>query len=178
MDDPLKSYLALVEKVDAFFDRVAERYGDKIKCAPGCADCCRRIITLYPFEIERMMAAAAELDSAELKGVIQRSRQAEGNLEAACPMLKEDRCLIYADRPIICRTHGLPMLVPGEDSLSMCVYNLRGLEHLDSDCVLDLKPVNQILATINHLLTTGRGKSPERVGVADAVLKRFAGGVK
>jgi Fe-S-cluster containining protein len=176
VDDPQKSYLALVEKVDAFFERVAGRYADKIKCAAGCADCCRRIITLYPFEIDLMMAAVAELEPAELEGVIQRARQADRDPEAACPLLFEDRCLIYTARPIICRTHGLPMLVPGEDSLSMCVYNLRGLEHLDGDCVLDLKPVNQILATVNHLVASSKGESPERVGVADAVLQRFGGG--
>jgi Fe-S-cluster containining protein len=176
VDDPLKSYLALVEKVDTFFDRVAGRYSDEIKCGPGCDDCCRRILSLYPFEIDRMMAAAAELEAAGLEGVIQRSRRAMEDPEAACPLLQEGRCMIYEARPVICRTHGLPMLVPGEDSLSMCVYNLKGLEHLDGDCVLDLKPVNQILATVNHLLTTGRGTSPERVGVADAILKRFDGG--
>jgi len=176
VEDPQKAYLALVEKVDAFFERVARRYAGRIKCGPGCADCCRRIITLYPFEIDRMMAAAAGLEPAGLEGVIRRARRAGGDPQAACPLLSGDRCLIYEARPIICRTHGLPMLVPGEDSLSMCVYNLKGLEHLDGDCVLDLKPVNEILATVNHLLTTGRGRSPERVGVADAILKRFDGG--
>jgi Fe-S-cluster containining protein len=173
VEDPLKSYLALVEKVDAFFERVADKYGDRIKCGPGCDDCCRRSLSLYPFEIDRMVAAAGELDPAELEGVIRRSRRAIEDPEAACPLLSEGRCLIYAHRPIICRTHGLPMLVPGEDSLSMCVYNLKGLERLDGDCVLDLKPVNQILATVNHLLTTGRGTSPERLTVADAILARF-----
>ena len=174
VDDPLKSYLALVEKVDAFFDRVAGRYAEKIKCGPGCADCCKRSLSLFPFEIERMLEAAAGLPTTDLEDVIQRARQADP--EAACPLLKEGHCLIYAARPVICRTHGLPMLVPGEDSLSMCVYNLKGLEHLDGDCVLDLKPVNQILATVNHLLASSRGASPERVQVADAILERFDAG--
>jgi len=176
VDDPLKSYLALVEKVDAFFERVARRYAQKIKCGPGCSDCCRRIISLYPFEIDRMMAAAAGLEPAELRGVVRRAQEAQQDPQAACPLLSNDRCLIYEARPIICRTHGLPMLVPGEDSLCMCVYNLKGLEHIDGDCVLDLRPVNEILATVNHLLTTGRGKSPERVGVADAIIQSFGGG--
>ena len=169
----MKSYQALVEKVDAFFNRVAGRYAEKMKCAPGCDDCCRRSLTLYPFEVERMLAAAEGLAEAELEGVIHRARLAGADPKAACPLLKEGLCLIYAARPVICRTHGLPMLVPGEDSLSMCVYNLKGLEHLDGDCVLDLKPVNQILATVNHLLASDRGASPERVQVADAILTRF-----
>ncbi len=171
MNDPLKSYQALVEKVDAFFRRVAGRYAQEMKCAPGCDDCCRRSLTLYPFEVERMLEAARGLTEAELEGVIHRARQVDP--EAACPLLKEGLCLIYAARPIICRTHGIPMLVPGEDSLSMCVYNLKGLEHLDGDCVLDLKPVNQILATVNHLLASSREKSPERVQVSSAILERF-----
>lgn len=175
MNDPLKSYQELVEKIDAFFRRVAGRYTQEIKCAPGCDDCCRRSLTFYPFEVERMLEAAEGLDRAELEGVVHRARQvgAAADPQAACPLLKDGLCLVYAARPVICRTHGLPMLVPGEDSLSMCVYNLKGLEHLDGDCVLDLKPVNQILATVNHLLASDRGASPERVQVADAILKRF-----
>jgi len=176
VNDPLKSYQALIEKVDAFFDRVAGRYTQEMKCAAGCDDCCRRTLTFYPFELERMVEAAKELAEAELEGVIHRARQAGADPEAACPLLKEGLCLIYAARPVICRTHGLPMLVPGEESLSMCVYNLKGLEHLDGDCVLDLKPVNQILATVNHLLASDRGASPERVQVADAILARFGTG--
>ena len=104
VDDPLKAYLALVKKVDAFFERVAGRYADEIKCAAGCADCCRRIITLYPFEIDRMLVAAAELETAELEGVIRRARQADRDPEAACPLLSKDRCLIYSARPIISST--------------------------------------------------------------------------
>ena len=173
VNDPLKSYQELVEKIDAFFRRVAGRYAEEIKCAPGCDDCCRRSLAFYPFEVERMLAAAEGLDRAELEGVIHRARQAGADPEAACPLLKEGLCLIYAARPVICRTHGIPMLVPGEDSLSMCVFNLKGLEHLDGDCVLDLKPVNQILATINHLLASRLGISPERVQVSSAILRRF-----
>ena len=47
---------------------------------------------------------------------------------------------------------------------------------LDGDCVLDLKPVNQILATVNHLLASDRGASPERVQLNSAILKRFGTG--
>ncbi len=174
--DELRAYQELVEKVDAFFRRVAGRYAEEMRCAPGCDDCCRRSLTLYPFEVERMLTAVEGLDRAELEGVIHRARQAGRNPEAVCPLLENGFCLIYAARPVICRTHGLPLLIPGEDSLSMCVYNLKGLEHLDGDCVLDLKPVNQILATVSHLLASSQRMSPERVQVSSAILERFGSG--
>lgn len=176
MDDPLKSYADLVEKLDAFFVRVAERYVAEMRCAPGCDDCCKRSLCLFPFEVERMLDAAEKLSGDELSGVILRARRATNDPEAACPFLHEGLCQVYAVRPVICRTHGLPMLVEGEESLSMCVYNLKGLRRLDGDCVLDLGPVNRILATINHLVASSRGESPQRVRVSDAILERFGPG--
>jgi Fe-S-cluster containining protein len=176
VDDPLKSYQDLVEKVDAFFCRVAGRYGAEMRCAPGCDDCCRRCLSLFPFEVERMMEAAEGLPGADREAVIRRARRAQEDPQAPCPLLEGGLCRVYPARPIICRTHGLPLLVPGENSLSMCPYNLKGMERLDGDCVLDLGPVNRILATINHLAAASRGESPERVRVCDAILERFGGG--
>lgn len=176
MDDPLKSYLALVEKVDGFFSRVAGRYADKMRCAKGCDDCCQRSLCLFPVEVERMLDAAEGLSRDELQGVVRRARRAAADPEAACPFLSAGVCQVYASRPVICRTHGLPLLVEGEESLSMCVHNFQGLGRLDGDCVLDLAPLNRILATINHLAASIRGKSPERVRVCDAILKRFGTG--
>ncbi len=173
VEDPLKAYAELLEKLDAFFRRVLERYGAEMRCAPGCTDCCQRSLCLFPFEVERMLNAAERLSGDRQEGIVQRARRAADDPGAACPFLCEGLCLIYEARPVICRTHGLPMLVEGEESLSMCVYNLKNLNRLDGDCVLDLGPVNRILATINHLVASRRLQSPERVRVSDAILKRL-----
>jgi Fe-S-cluster containining protein len=42
----------------------------------------------------------------------------EGGLQPFCPLNREGRCLLYADRPMICRLHGIPHELgrPGKDA--------------------------------------------------------------
>jgi uncharacterized protein len=48
--------------------------------------------------------------------------------EGKCPFLSDGLCSIYGSRPVICRTHGLPMLYMGEEEwqLSYCELNFTG----------------------------------------------------
>lgn len=48
--------------------------------------------------------------------------------DEACPFLIEGLCSIYESRPLICRTHGLPLLYMGEDAwqMSWCELNFTG----------------------------------------------------
>jgi Fe-S-cluster containining protein len=46
--------------------------------------------------------------------------------DSSCIFLKDHKCTIYASRPVICRTHGLPLLYAnneGEWELSACELN-------------------------------------------------------
>lgn len=179
MADPLDAYRVLLAKLDAFFDNALAQHPDDIRCAAGCSDCCHRDLSLFPFELDRLVDAARSLP-AEVRGrVLVRARRAQADAEAACPLLDEDRCLVYAARSVICRTHGLPSLFevrPGQRELSLCPYNFKAVEHVDGACVLDLDPVNQALATINHLVCGARGRSPEREPISLALLRALDDG--
>lgn len=179
MSDPLIAYRTLIAKLDAFFDNALARYPEDIRCGPGCSDCCHRDLSLFPFELERLVEAVRGLGPEVQREVVARARRAQSDEEAACPLLAQDRCLVYEARSVICRTHGLPSMFevrPGERELSLCPYNFKSIERVDGDCVLDLDPVNQALATINHLICGQRGTSPERQRVSRAMLAAFEAG--
>ena len=78
-------------------------------------------------------------------------------------MLVDGRCAIYDARPLICRSHGLPVALEAEGAgeLHWCELNFRD-EPPPSASVLRLEAVNQPLAVM-ALMWDGAG---ERVDLA------------
>jgi hypothetical protein len=101
---------ALNAAMDAAYDRVAESYG--FTCN-GCADnCCwSRFHHHTLIEYIALQTGLAGLTPDRRAGVIARARQAvlpPTNRRRPCPLLEDDRCLLYRHRPMICRLHGIP----------------------------------------------------------------------
>lgn len=140
----------LTAKVDAFFARVEARHGDDMQCATGCSECCHARLTVTGIE-----AAAIR---AELAGWPADRRTALAANAAAAPpdrcaaLDPGGRCLIYAARPLVCRSHGVPIrLGPG----SLPVMPACGKNFLDgppdADCVLDQGTLSTILLAVDRL---------------------------
>ena len=87
-------------EIDRLAGGLAAHLGDRITCRPGCADCCRDDLTVFPIEAERIRRAAGAL-----------LRTARPHPPGACAFLDPDggACRIYPDRPYVCRTQGLPL---------------------------------------------------------------------
>ena len=156
----LGDYRGLVKKVDGFFARVQTRYRADMQCGAGCWDCCQSSLTVSPLEAEALRQFLAGADEA-LRARLAARAQALRGTEGPCPALDEDgRCAVYPARPIVCRTHGVPMRVPGrlpvvadapDVELRVCHLNFTGrpLQEVDEECVLDLKTVSTILGVMN-----------------------------
>lgn len=83
-----------------------------------------------------------------------------------CPLLVADRCLLYEARPIICRTHGLPVLATEGDGrrIDVCPLNCRDIKQLPGQAVLNLEQLNTLLVSVNVLYLREFGlKLPERI---------------
>lgn len=114
-----------------------------------------------------MIEAAGRLRPDELLRL--KERLAAWNNGDACPLLADDQCLLYEARPIICRTHGLPILVTEGDErrIDVCPLNCQGLETLPGEAVLDLERLNTLLVSVNVLYLREVGLNmPERVPLA------------
>ncbi len=75
------------------------RHAERLECRGGCADCC--VDDLQVFEIE------AELIRKQHKVLLSVMTP---HPPGACVFLdEENHCLIYENRPYVCRTQGLPL---------------------------------------------------------------------
>lgn len=173
--EALANYRQLLANVDSLCESIGHAFADAIACRPGCADCCRHI-TVLPVEAAALAAACAALPGGERAAL--RASAGKAAPDSPCPLLADGLCLLYHARPIICRTHGLPLLVTeGENRrVDHCPENFRSLPSLPGSAVIDLDRLNTALVAVNALyithpsvaLPTGK----ERLTIAEALSLR------
>ncbi|MEZ4312204.1 MAG: YkgJ family cysteine cluster protein [Polyangiaceae bacterium] len=172
-------------KIDAFTARVATRYPGELACTAGCSDCCRLELTVTAVEAYRIASAVASLDPAARE--VLAARAVDG---APCVALgDDDRCAIYEVRPLVCRSHGVPLRFvepdePGRRSLPVidaCEKNFTeraDLASLDPACVLDQQTLSATLGAIDALFAEEAGEPRGvRFSLRDVVLAGARGEV-
>lgn len=163
----LDNYYRLLARVDELCRTIGQSLGEAITCHAGCSSCCLSI-SVFPVEMAAMIEAAGQLPADELLRL--KEQLAAWNGGECCPLLRQERCLLYEARPIICRTHGLPILMTEGDErrVDVCPLNCRGLDHLPGEAVLDLERLNTLLVSVNVLYLKEFGlKLPDRIPLAD-----------
>ena len=175
MDELLNNYRQLVARIDALCRGIVEVLGDQITCTEGCSACCTAI-TLFPVEAAALAAALDELPEGEAEAI--RGRVAEHAEGERCPLLHNDVCLLYGARPIICRTHGFPIIYGAgkERRIDYCPRNLSDCESIPGSVIIDVDNLNSLLVAVNALFLSKSDvlDMPERITIAEALLKRPA----
>jgi Fe-S-cluster containining protein len=103
--DVFAAYEALRARVTRESAELFERYAAHLQCRRGCYYCCDDIAVL-PIEFEALRRAVSGTgisSSAGSGGPPETDRRRCGFLGP------EGECTVYAARPVICRTHGLPL---------------------------------------------------------------------
>ena len=168
----LRNYRDLLARVDQICREIEAEFGAHLACHAGCDACCRHI-SLFPVEAAALAAARDGLPAGQAEKIRARARNASP--ETPCPLLEDGICLLYTARPIICRTHGLPLLTlqEGNRSVDFCPLNFRGLSALPGKAVIDLDRLNTTLAAINALFVaeffTHAPPERERISIAEAL---------
>jgi Fe-S-cluster containining protein len=126
--------------VDELAAGVARAHGPRLRCGRGCSGCCVDDLTVFEVEAARIRAAFPELLAFEGAGP-----------PGACAMLDaQGACRIYAARPYVCRTQGLPLRwLEGEvERRDICALNEPGppLEDLAAEACWSLGPFEARLA--------------------------------
>lgn len=150
----MAQYRALVAKVDAFWERAVRTQPTGFRCAAGCDDCCRQRLTVFPVEAAAIVAHLAHVDPA-LRARLRHTPDPPDR----CAFLLDGRCVIYGARPIICRTHGLPVRVDGR--LDHCPLNFTDDEP-EPAIVLDLEQINTMVALVDRLHAEAVGDPADR----------------
>lgn len=114
--DALAELKRFYNEVDQQASRVSRCHGTRLKCQIGCTQCCVDGLTVFEVEAQNIRSQNAIL-----------LREQNPNPEGACAFLGEGgSCRIYADRPYMCRTQGLP---------------IRWIEEIDSGEVVELRDI-------------------------------------
>lgn len=146
--DPLR---AIHEQVESAAAELAALHSTRLRCAPGCSDCCVDGIEVFEVEAERIRQ-----EFPEVLGERPAPRGRCAFLDAA------GRCRVYDARPYVCRTQGLPLRWFGEgpggaiaEYRDICPLNEDGpaLVELPDDACWLLGPVEGQLAAAQS--TTG-----------------------
>ncbi len=135
-------YEALVQMVDAVFDRVKKEYPKEVFCREKCSDCCYAIFDLTLIEAlylkdkvlkkfkgkekNDLIEIADKTDRALTKMKREAYKQVKNGADeleivgkmsqerVRCPLLGENNlCLMYEFRPITCRVYGIPTSTAG-----------------------------------------------------------------
>jgi Fe-S-cluster containining protein len=145
----------LRSRVDAHFDAAVARTPAAFACRAGCDACCHQRFGVFAIEAAPLRDALARLarESPELRSRIraQAREQQDPAVPDRCPMLVDGRCAVYAERPMICRSHGLPIaVVDPEPRIDHCPLNFTA-EAPPPASTLRLAAVNQPLAVLAAL---------------------------
>jgi uncharacterized protein len=159
-EEIFRNYQKLLHKVDEFSSRIIQRYRKNIRCGYGCSDCCQQNLNLLPLEYFFLKKGFSLLPEPMKKSVRNRAAQGLGEYPP-CLLLYQGACLLYERRPIICRTHGLPLfIIEGDITRRDCCpknftsYRLAILPQTD---FLHLERLNTILTTINRVFASRTG---------------------
>jgi len=165
----LENYLNLLARVDELCAQTAQRFDSQISCRPGCDACCRHL-SIFAVEAAALHRALGRLPGEDADFIRQAASAASP--EAPCPLLHRGLCLLYQARPIICRTHGLPLLVnrDGTSGIDFCPENFRDTASIPGSAVIDLDRLNATLAAISTLYLVSF-PGPERLTIAQALLR-------
>lgn len=145
-------------RVEQHFARALARSPDQMSCREGCDRCCHVRLSVFSLEAEAIAGALARLaiEDPELRATIRRQAD-DPDAQTRCSLLVRGRCTVYDERPLICRSHGVPVLVevPGEPpSRSCCPLNFTDGEPPASS-VLRLEALNQPLVVMAGMYEAG-----------------------
>lgn len=173
MQSLLTNYSLLVAKVDEFCRRTTNEFAVHIACKPGCDDCCRHL-TLFP--VEAVMLALALRELPEPRASLLKRKASEAPSDRHCPLLIGGLCAMYDARPLICRTHGLPLAIRGEDAhrVDYCPRNFQALDTIPGSAVLRLDRLNEALVMVDAQFRAAVSKTDihhtGRISIAEALL--------
>jgi len=139
-------YRQLRNEIDKLSAKLEKEHKKHLSCKSGCDLCCMDY-SIFPVEFYSILD--------ELKNQkFQQTPPEKNKNDQACVFLKNHRCSIYEIRPIICRTHGLPLLYAnnkGEWELSACELNFRefDLENFTTENTFPQDKFNSKLFLLN-----------------------------
>jgi len=147
-------YGSFLSETQELVKRLEADHAANLKCRAGCYSCC---VNLSVFKVE-FDYITKQIKKAGLK------LSFDTNL--SCGFLKNGLCSIYLFRPMICRTHGMPVIYLDNNKkwqVDFCPENftVAGSHLFNRDNTLNLELFNLKLYQINQNYCLANGYNPE-----------------
>ena len=115
MNSKLEKLEALHRAIDTVTRALSARHDARLKCKLGCSACCTDGLTVFDIEAERIR-----------EGIGDALRGARPSVVGCAFLDEQGGCRIYAVRPYVCKTQGLPLRWfddAGEERRDICPLN-------------------------------------------------------
>ena len=173
-------YEHLMQGVDSIFQKMKGDFPGEVRCDDGCTDCCYALFDLTLVEALYLNHRFQELDTSLRNMVLVEADKADrrtqkikkhlfkahesgaseeeilkraGKERVQCPLLVEDRCILYESRPLTCRLYGLPMKI-GENTVSCSMSRFEpGVQYP----TVDMQKLHEQLLHLSQELAKGIG---------------------
>ncbi len=179
--DLLKNYTALIARVDDHILNIEQKYPDHIACKKGCDSCCR-FLNLFPVEAFALADAFTRIPINKQIKIVKNIKKSIKKplaksiekMDVTCPLLINNSCAMYINRPVICRTHGYPIFMEKKEEsyIDFCPKNFKGFTSFPKDVLLSIEQLNTTLTTIDqHFLTSIETDTqlPPRIPISTAL---------
>ncbi len=189
-------YNELVKEADAAFDNIKQKYPDKVKCSPHCADCCYAIFGIFLIEALFLKNDFDKLDEDKKTEVLLRAKDADTQLSKVqeklrefrndpyminyilakerirCPLLSDNNeCILYSYRPITCRVYGIPILIRGH--VRVCYKS--GFKEGETYTTYNMdRTYKELFSISKELLNVAGGKDVSRASFMISVAKAIS----
>jgi uncharacterized protein len=158
----------LHDEVDRAAGALAARHRERLRCGRGCHACCVDGLRVFAVEAERIRRGHPDL-----------LRSGRPHPAGACAFLGDaGECRVYADRPYVCRTQGLPLrwLEEGaggeiQERRDICPLNEAG-EPLEALAAAECWTLGPVEARLRRLQESQAGGSGRRVALRDLFERR------
>ena len=151
MNKSFEQYELLRTEIDNLSQKLEKEHTKQMVCKKGCDMCCMDY-SILSIEFHFILNSLKE---SKLRPEIETQTKKGG-----CIFLKNHVCTIYNQRPIICRTHGLPLLFMNDNNeweLSACELNFTNynFEEFTLDNTFQQDKFNSKLFLLNKEFVSG-----------------------
>lgn len=182
IDELFSKYELEARKADYLFKTIQEKYPLSIKCHIRCCDCCYAVFGVFPVEAAYINYHFNRLERKIRRDILRRAEKAEdemlkakdslkvfednpkmkvfglGKQRVRCPLLQDsEECVLYENRPIICRIYGVPYSLKQGDKEQAFVCSVSGFQEKVTYPTVKLDKIYQELCQLSKELLTEAG---------------------
>jgi Fe-S-cluster containining protein len=181
-EELFSQYSTIARKANLLFKSIQEKYPMSVKCRVHCCDCCHAIFGVFPIEAAYINYHFNRLERKARRDVLRRAEKAEaemlkakdtlkvfeddpkmkvfglGKQRVRCPLLQDsEECVLYEDRPIICRVYGVPYTLKKDKKEISYVCGVSDFQQKVSYPAVKLDNIYQELVRLSKDLLAGAG---------------------